>query len=118
MKVFMRGNTGIIKTAIKEEDFNKYQKFDCFTVTDEDDNMVYALSKGAVGNINSFSMQCNSVYQGNLALSLVFEGETEEFVDAIKPALVSLKNAEEDMLAAIDRIKDMLESVEEDITVE
>ena len=118
MKVLVRGNTCIIQTDIKEEDFNKFKKFDAFTVKDDEDNVVYVLSKGAVGNINDFSITCNSVYQDKLALSLVFEEPQAEFLEALKPALVYLNGAEDDMHAEMEAIKYMLGTVEEDITVE
>lgn len=118
MKVLVRGNTCIIQTDIKEEDFNKFKKFDAFTVRDNEDNVVYVLSRGAVGNINDFSMTCNSVYQDKLALSLVFEEPQAEFLEELKPALVSLKEAEAYMHADMVAIHDMLATVEEDITVE
>lgn len=120
MKLYVRGNTALIKSAIPVATFAKVKDFDVCTVLDENGNEVYTIDKSDFGgSINTFSFKANSVYQDNLALSITFEDmSAEEFVEAIKPSLVALKKYEEVILSQIAELADMLATVDEDIVME
>ena len=119
MKMFIRSNTAVIMTAIKDEDYEKFKDFKCFIKKDkETGDMEYALSKGLAGNINEFSATCNTTHQGNLAVSLLFDGDPEEFAYKIKPMLVELKKAEVVFKRQMEAVAEMLASVDDDIEME
>lgn len=119
MKMLMRSNTVVIKSEIPAEEYGKLKKFDVFTVTDEEGNDVYSISKGTMGHINTFSFKANSEYQGMLALSITFEGATPaQFAEEIKPALVALKNNETKILEQMATVASVMASIDEDIVME
>lgn len=121
MKTFIRGNTALVQTAIPAEEYAKYRKFGVFTVCDEEGDAVYAVEKSNFGTsaLNEFSITCNTEYQGMLAASVIFEDiPADKFAEAIKPALVALRDNELKILAAISDLEVKLASVNDDIIVE
>ena len=117
MKVFIRGNAVLVQTDIKEDLYDNAPDYGVFTIQDEDSNQVFRLTKGPSGNINPFSITCNTVYQGKLAASFIIE-EPENFTREFAPALIALKDNEETILAQAAKVQAKLDSLNQFIITE
>lgn len=118
MKTLVRGNQVMVQTNISEEDFNKYKNYGVFTVVDADGNEVYRVDKGYDSSVSTFGISCDTVYQGKLTASAIFDGTAAEFTNAIKPSLLALKENEAIIARQLDELKDRLAGIDETIIIE
>ena len=116
MKV--RANTAIIATDFTKEEYEKYAPYGAFKVTDEDGDINYVINQSTFSGLTCFSLSSNTIFEGKLAVSLIFEETAEEFTNASKPALLALKQAEYAIRDNIDKIAEDLSAVDEDIEIE
>ena len=118
MKTLVRGNQVMVQTNISKEDFNKYKDYGVFTVVDADGNQVYKVDRGYYSDISTFGISCDTVYQGKLAASALFDGTAEEITNTIKPSLLALKENETIIARQLDELKDRLAGIDETIIIE
>lgn len=133
MKLKLIGNILMIKSEIKKEDFDKVQRVgpEALTVIDDEGNMLYKVNfketdevdELSAANIQKFGITFNQVQDGCLAAAVMLpvKASKAEYDEAIQEtygkALVSAKNAEEEIIAQMNQVLETMNSLTADMEV-
>ncbi len=113
MKVLVRGNTVMVQTNIKEEDYEKFKGYGVFVKEDYEGDETFRVVKSTIASMSTFGLSCNTVHEEKLAASFIVDSDMDEFLIQIKPAMLALKEAEEVIAAQVEAIKERLQGLDE-----